>query len=207
MALLIVSLASACTARPSSGASATGGLIFEDNFTNPSTGWSVIGADQTIGGKYNNGSYDVWTNDRRQVIVNNSRLGKFSDFTAEVSLKKTSGLPGALYGIVYRFDDAGHYYRFAITDNRTWVVGRMSNMLPVEEMLVELQSSDFIKPGNETNVLKVVCLGENQDFYINGSKLWSTTDNTSLNGEIGLMFSNWTTSAGYSISDFKLYKP
>jgi hypothetical protein len=107
-------------------------------------------------------------------------------------------------GIIYRLDDAGNYYRFAISDNRTFYVGRGKGGF--EEQIHEDTYSDIIKPGNEYNRLKVVCLGDNQDFYINGIKMATLTDNTSLKGELGISFSNWAPSENYTFTNFKLYK-
>jgi hypothetical protein len=204
MAVLIASLVSACAAPPPVMGPDGGKIIFQDDFKDPKSGWFVYGADASMSGKYGVGSYDVQAVDRKQIIVLNPRLKQQQgDYEVEATVKKTSGPVGALLGIVYRFGDNGYYYRFSITDNRTWVVGRKSAAV-FEEMMMELQSSDFIRPGDEANSLKVVCRGENQDFYVNGNKLGSISDNTSLKGDVGMIFSNWTTNAGYSFSDFRL---
>jgi hypothetical protein len=180
-------------------------LVFQDDLSNPNSGWFVYKADETKGGKYENGIYNVWTNTKDTVLVLNPKLRKqFSNFSAEVDVRRTSEDMGALLGIIYRLDDTGHYYRFSISDNQTYLVSLATNGL--EQQLNKKDFSSFIKPGNETNTLKLVCKGETQEVYVNGNKLDTITDNTSLTGEIGLGFSNWAPAASYTFTNFKLYK-
>ncbi|MCX6006779.1 MAG: hypothetical protein NTZ34_05905, partial [Chloroflexi bacterium] len=182
-----------------------GTLIFQDDFTDPKSGWFIYKADSTKGGAYEQGAYSVWAVGSNTVIALNPKTRQqLKNFSAEVDLRETSSIRGAVMGIIYRLDNAGTYYRFAITDNRSFYVGRKS-ALGIEEEVYPQTPSDIIKPADEYNRLKVVCIGENQDFYINGTKLATLTDNTSLKGELGISFSNWAISENYTFTNFKLY--
>ena len=195
---------SSCTS-PQQTSSENGTLIFQDDFTDPKSGWFIYKADSTRGGAYEQGDYNAWADGKNTVIALNPKTRQqLQDFSAEVDLRETSAIRGAVLGIIYRLDNAGYYYRFAITDNRTFYVGKKSEF-GVEEEVHPQTPSDIIKPANEYNRLKVVCIGENQDFYINGTKLATLTDNTSLKGELGIIFSNWAPSENYTFTNFKLY--
>ena len=192
-----------------SGCSQTGfnneKVVYQDNFTNPDSGWFVYKADADKGGKYDNGAYSVWANSPSTVIVLNPNTRQApGNFALEVDVKKTSAEKGALLGIVYRLDNSGHYYRFAISDNQTYSLG--SGTTGIEEQIKPDEHSDSIKPANEINHLKLVCKGQIHELYINGASLATVTDNASLNGEIGMVFSNWATTANYSFTNFKLSK-
>ena len=205
LSLLVLSTGfiSGCT--PQQISPENGALIFQDDFTNPKSGWSIYKADSTKGGAYEQGAYSVWSAGKNTVIALNPKTKQqFKDFSAEVDLRETTSIRGAVMGIIYRLDDAGTYYRFAITDNRSFYVGRGNGGF--EEEIYEMVSSDVIKPGNEYNRLKVVCQGENQDFYINGTKMATLTDNISLKGELGIAFSNLSPSENFTFTNFKLYK-
>ena len=189
---------------PQGTSSEQGTLIFQDDFTDPKSGWVIYKADSAKGGAYEQGAYSVWSVGKNTVIALNPKTRQqLKDFSAEVDLRETTSIRGAVMGIIYRLDDAGNYYRFAITDNQTFYVGRGNG--GYEEEIREMEPSDIIKPGNEYNRLKVVCQGENQDFYINGTKLASLTDNVSMKGELGISFSNWVPSENYTFTNFKLY--
>ncbi|MGD0854894.1 MAG: hypothetical protein ABSA18_03720 [Dehalococcoidia bacterium] len=196
---------SSCTS-PQQTSSENGTLIFQDDFTDPKSGWFIYKADSTKGGAYDQGAYSVWTQGKNTVIALNPKTRQqLKDFSAEVDIRETSPIRGAVLGIIYRFGNDGYYYRFAITDNRTFYVAKKSD-LGVEEEIYQQTPSSIIKPADEYNRLKVVCIGENQDFYINGTKLATLTDNTSLKGELGILFSNWAVSENYTFTNFKLYE-
>jgi hypothetical protein len=181
-----------------------GKLIFQDDFKDSKSGWFIYKADDTKGGGYEPGDYRVWAATKATVVVLNPKTRQqLSDFAAEVDVRKTSSQQGAIMSIIYRLNDNGNYYRFAITDNRTFYVGRSDGQF--EEEIEPMTSSEFIKPGNEYNRLKVVCKGSTQDVYVNGNKLATLSDNTSLKGELGIAFSNWAPSENYTFTNFKLY--
>lgn len=182
----------------------SGKLIFQDDFKDAKSGWFIYKADETKGGSYESGDYSVWAATKTTVVILNPKTRQqLSDFSAEVDVRKTSAQQGAVMSIIYRLNDIGNYYRFAITDNRTFYVGRSDGQF--EEEIQPMTSSEYIKPGNEYNRLKVVCKGDTQNFYVNGNKLATLSDNTSLRGELGIAFSNWAPSENYTFTNFKLY--
>jgi len=196
-------LISGCATQQTQGTQ-LGAPIFQDDFTNPQSGWYVYKADSSKGGAYEQGDYSVWSVGKNTVVVLNPKTTQqLGNFESEVDVRKTSTLNGAAMGIIYRLDANGNYYRFAITDNQTYYVS--SGVKGLEREIQPETPSDTIKPGNEFNQLKVVCSGDNQDFYINGSKVASITDNTSSKGELGIAFGNWTPSENFTFTNFKLY--
>lgn len=182
-----------------------GSLIFEDDFTNTNSGWFVYKADDAKIGEYEKGAYSIRSIGKNTVIALNPKTRQqITDFVAEVDLRSTSDQSGAFMGIIYRLNNSGIYYRFAISDNQTYYVGKRIEL--VEEEIKPQTTSEFIKPANEYNHLKVVCRGNSHEFYANGAKLGSLTDNTSLSGELGIAFSNWSPSENFTFTNFKLYK-
>ncbi|MHB8084219.1 MAG: hypothetical protein ACYDHZ_00120 [Dehalococcoidia bacterium] len=196
-------LISGCASQQTQGTQ-LGTPIFQDDFKNPQSGWYVYKADYSKTGAYGQGEYDVWSVGKNTVIVLNPKTTQsLRNFEAEVDVRKTSTLNGAVMGMIYRLDADGNYYRFSITDNQTYYVSR--GVKGLEREMQPETPSDVIKPGNEYNQLKVVCSGYTQDFFINGSKLTSITDNTSSQGELGIAFGNWTPSENFTFTNFKLF--
>jgi hypothetical protein len=180
-------------------------LVFQDDLSNPNSGWFVYKAGETKGGKYDKGFYSVWSHAQDTVLVLNPKLRKqYDNFIVEVDVQRTSEETGTLLGIIYRLDDAGHYYRFCISDNQTYYV--TSRINGIDQQLNLSETSSSIKPVTEINRLKLVCDGTIQDLYVNGNKLDSVTDNTSLTGEMGLAFINLSPTASYTFTNFKLSK-
>jgi hypothetical protein len=199
--VILTGLVSGCTTQTDTE---SGKLIFQDDFKDPQSGWFTYKADDTKGGAYESGDYRVWSTAKNTVVVLNPKIRQqLSDFSAEVDVRETTPSKGAVMSIIYRLNDVGNYYRFAITDNQTFYVGRSDGQF--EEEIAPMTSSEFIKPGNEYNRLKVVCKGDTQNFYVNGNKLTTLSDNTSLKGELGIAFSNWAPSENYTFTNFKLY--
>ncbi len=206
LSLLVLSTGfiSSCTSPQQTGPE-NGTLVFQDDFTDPKSGWFVYKADTAKGGDYEQGAFRVWSVGANTVIALNPKTRQqLKNFSAEVDIRETSSIRGAVLGIIYRLNNDGVYYRFAITDNRTFYVGRGKGGF--EEQIKEMTSSDIIKPGNEYNRLKVVCLGDKHDFYINDVKMATLSDNVSMQGELGISFSNWAISENYTITNFKLYE-
>ncbi|MBN1374989.1 MAG: hypothetical protein JXA01_02415 [Dehalococcoidia bacterium] len=182
----------------------SGSLVFQDDFTDPSSGWFIYNADDAKSGGYQDGAYSIGSIGKNTVIVLNPKTRQqLANFSAEVDLRSTSKQPGAFMGIIYRLNNSGIYYRFAISDNQTYYVGKRTELVELE--IMPKTHSESIKPVNEYNHLKVVCSGDSHEFYANGAKLGSLTDNTSLSGELGVAFSNWSPSENFTFTNFKLY--
>jgi hypothetical protein len=199
----ITGLVPACNTSPSSTGQ-TGKVIFQDDFKDPNSGWFVYKQDETKVGKYEAGDYSVSSSAKNTVVVLNPKTRQnIGDFAVEVDVKKTSGDTGTALGIIYRLNNDGKYYRFAITDNQTFWIGK--NDGGFEKQLYEMKSSPYIKPAAEGNRLKVVCNGLQQEVYVNDNKVATVSDNTSLKGELGMAFSNFgTLTASYTFSNFVL---
>jgi hypothetical protein len=203
--ILGTGLISGCNTLPNVPGNTAASIAFQDDFKDPKSGWFVYKADPNKGGSYENGGYKVWTTARDTVIALNPKTRQeIGDFTVEANVQRLSEGYGTAMGFIYRLTADGRYYRFAVTDNQTYWVGRRTNLL--EEQIVDETYSSYIKPSSEVNRLKVVCKGAQQEVYVNGNLLTSVTDNVSLKGELGMAFSNYgKPAASYIFSDFKLW--
>lgn len=203
--VLAAGLVTGCNLSPTAPGDINGKVVFQDDFKDPNSGWFVYKADDTKGGKYDDGAYSVWANVKSTIIALNPKTRqKFGHFTVEVDVKQTSVGRGTASGIIYRMNDLGIHYRFAVTDNQTFWIGL--NKIGLEEQIHEEEFSEYIKPAGESNRLKVVCTAAEQQVYANGHKLATISDNISKIGELGMAFSNFgTPTAAYTFSNFKLW--
>jgi hypothetical protein len=178
-------------------------LLFEDDFSNPSSGWSAqSSADGS--GKYENGEFVVSINKTGGITFGNAtKIKQMSDFILEVDIRKLSDAAGGQYAIYFR--SAGkNQYGFGVTDTGTYLVNKQSE--GTSSKLQDWKSSSDIKGGKETNRFKIVCRGAQFEFYANGNKLTSITDDTLKNGIIILTGGSGNPfGAKYSFDNFKLY--
>lgn len=114
------------------------------------------------------------------------------DFTLEAQILPldTPTLDG--YGLVYRAQDAAHYYAFAVGSDGYYAVLRVTG--DDETALVDWQQFPHIRRGQGANRLRVACVGPTCRFYVNDEFAATVEDATWLTGDVGLWarsFGDW----------------
>lgn len=179
-------------------------LVIEDDFSDPDSGW-LSSSEADKGGSYENGEYVVWVNKTGTKMTILMTLAELSDFVFEIDAKKVSGEKGSYCFVLYRLDEYSNMYAVGVTDDREYSVVKYE-VGRATAMLKNWTRSGHIKGGDATNRLKVACIGKQTDVYVNGYKLATVTDNTTLTGQIGLGIKSLSESgAKYSFDNFKLY--
>jgi hypothetical protein len=107
-----------------------------------------------------------------------------SDFTLEAEALPLSGPGFNGYGLVYRAQDADHYYALAAGSDGYYAVLRVAG--GEETALVDWQQFPHIRRGHQANRLRVICSGSTCRFYINDEYATSTVDDTWSTGDVGL---------------------
>jgi len=107
-----------------------------------------------------------------------------SDFTLEVEATPLSGPDFNAYGLIYRAQDATHYYAFAVGSDGYYAVLRVAEGEEAE--LVSWQQFPHIRRGRQTNRLRVACAGRTCRFYVNDEYAATVKDDTWLAGDVGL---------------------
>jgi hypothetical protein len=75
-------------------------------------------------------------------------------------------------------------------------------------MLQPWKKSTFVKPDRDTNRLKVICAGKTIELYVNGHKVGTYNDASSLSGQLllGVSAGSSKSGASYSFDNLKIYK-
>ncbi len=107
-----------------------------------------------------------------------------SDFTLEVEAFPLSSLDFNGYGLVYRAQDATHYYAFAVGSDGYYAVLRVAG--DEETALVDWQQFPHVRRGRQANRLRVACAGATCRFYVNDEYAATVEDDTWLAGDVGL---------------------
>lgn len=165
------------------GGVAKGELLYEDDFSNPDSGWDIReGSDAST--VYQSGQYHITVNEIDWVAWGNP-YSHFDDFVLEVDATQVAGTDDNDFGILLRYVDVDNFYRFEISGDGYYSFDLMQDNEWLT--LIEWTESDAIRQGTSTNTITVVCDGPKFEFYVNGVYLDEYRDNTFPSGDIGLL--------------------
>lgn len=107
------------------------------------------------------------------------------DFTFELVALPLAGPDSGLtsYGLVYRAQDARHYYAFSVGADGYYAVARREG--ETVTFLMPWQQFPHIRRGRQPNRLLVTCKGPSCVFRINDEYAATVQDKTWLSGDVG----------------------
>ena len=176
-------------------------LLHQENFINPDSGWWV-GLDNNVSFNYIDEEYNISVKNSGYIYASHSNWpGRQSDFVVDVDARVESSASDSEYGLLFRSDGNDNYYRFSISGNYYSVLYYFQGECHV---LRPSMPSPYIKTDGSNNTLRVSCLGDTIEIFVNAEKL-STLHSTSSTGSgIFLMATGTNTSAFYD--NFKVYQ-
>jgi hypothetical protein len=167
------------------------GLLFEDDFSDPASGWYV---DQDEGG---NGSY-TYEGGVYAVTALSSGLQmwgpagrSFGDVVITVDATQVSAPANDNngYGVGCRIQDDGAGYYLRISGDGYYGAHRVTYDTQGEEtftVLVEWTRTDAINLGNAANHIEATCAGSQLTLTVNGQIVLIAEDDTFTEGDIAL---------------------
>jgi hypothetical protein len=183
VALLLATLA--CSLAGGAAQNLPEGVLFQDDFSDSSSGWDQVNSEEGIT-DYENGVYRIWVNATETDIWANPGLD-FTNVVVEVDANKIGGPDDNDFGVICRYQDIDNFYFFIISSDGFYAIGKVLNgeynLLGMEQMLPD----DAIKQGNATNHIKADCVGSHLVLHANGSKLADVEDATFASGDVGLI--------------------
>lgn len=101
----------------------------------------------------------------------------------DVQAKQEGGTSDNVYGAIIRKVDWNNYYNFLISGDGYYEIAKMvnGNWSPAN-----WKRSDAINQGNETNLIRIICKGDEFSFYVNNALLAEYKDRSHSSGNIGL---------------------
>jgi hypothetical protein len=187
-ALFILLITASCSLPLAGGkgnnAPASGSLLFQDDFSQPGSGWDHVVAD---GGMmdYDNGVYRFLI-DTPHFNYWSTPAGIYSDSRVEVDVARLEGPDSNRAGIICRLSGEQFYF-FVISSDGYYAVGRTNGLESVLLGQEQMQSSNNINTGMALNHLRADCIGDQLTVYINGFPVAKVTDGTLASGEVGLL--------------------
>ncbi len=158
------------------------GLLYSDDFSDPSSGWDVS-SDEDVENGYSDGEYYTLVKKPDWVAWGNPGC-TIADFRLEVDARKVAGPDDNEFGVIVRYRDNGNYYMFQISSDGYYGVRKRVN--GEWETLVPWETSPHINQGQSSNHLILIAQGPNFGFYVNGRPLVDVVDASFAEGDIGL---------------------
>jgi hypothetical protein len=187
----LVGVAGCGPAKPSS-TPPPAGVLFQDDFANPTSGWDKhTGADVTT--DYDNKQYliaveqpsvDVWAQPGLDL----------TDVAVQVQAQYSAGPVNNEYGLICRYQRGGDgknsFYFFFISSDGYYALGKVSK--DVRKILSPAQGSPqpttAIKPQTDAvNEISATCQGSHLALTVNGTQVGEFTDTELKRGDIGLI--------------------
>jgi hypothetical protein len=171
---------------PADLGSASGEILFQDDFSDPDSGWDRVQGSSGMA-DYDLGGYRIQVNQENfDILATPGR--NYQDTSVEVNAVKIGGPDENDFGIVCRYQDPENFYFFVISSDGFWGIGIEINGQELQLVgMTDMQFSRLIQQGEATNQIRADCSGNRLTMYVNGRILESVTDNRLDFGDVGLI--------------------
>jgi hypothetical protein len=205
--LILASLA--CQATTGGGGTATdqpSNLLFQDDFSDTSSGWDRVTADTGVT-DYAEGVYRIYVNESGTDVWANPGL-EFSDVTVQVEAIKIGGPDDNDFGVICRSVDTSNFYFFVISSDGYYGIGKVSNAGQELIGMDAMQPSEAILQGEASNTIRADCVGSSLSLYVNAEKLDEVQDSEFSTGDVGLIAGSFDTpGTDIHFDNFRVIKP
>ena len=206
LCLLLIPALACSTAGIAEGLVPSGGVLYQDYFSNTQSGWdSYNGPAGTA----------AYINDAYHLIVNQANVnlwahpGKmFSAVHEEVSIMPVGGPQSNRMGLICRLKDEKNFYFFVISADGYYGIGKMKDGAASLLTNNEMQPSDTILTGAQENRLRADCVGSVLSLYVNNVKIASASDSDFSSGDVGILAGSFDKpGSDVYFDNFIVYKP
>jgi hypothetical protein len=164
----------------------SGEIQFQDDFSNPNSGWIRL-SDDLIGSlDYFAESYKIIVKHSYTMLWSGPGL-EFTDVQIEVDTMKLDRFDNDIFGIVCRSMDNNNYYYLVISSDGYYGIGKVKSGVQELIEMPEMLPSENIFQGQNTNHLRADCVGTTLALYANGVQVISVQDNEFPSGDVGLI--------------------
>ena len=182
-----------------------GEVIFQDDFSDQSTGWEKVNSPYELKG-YSADGYLI------SVKTPNSRAWSVADLPLtdteiQVQTQKMSGPEDTNFGLMCRYRNKDNFYSFLISSDGYYGIMKVEN--GVETLLGSDQFtySEQINRGDDINQIAVICIGNELSLSVNDHLLQTVKDTSFPTGKVGMIVETRAEGdAAIVFSDFSVIK-
>jgi hypothetical protein len=175
----------------------TGDLLFQDDFSNPSSGWDQVNRDDGGQTNYGEGFYRIFVNTTGKFYWANPGLD-LTDVQIEVAGSKAGGPDDNTFGVICRYQDNDNFYEFIISSDGYAGIAKIAAGKTELISGNKLYPTDAIQLGDATNHIRANCIGDTLTLIVNGVQVAQVKDTDFPSGDVGL-FAGAATVAGVDI--------
>ena len=161
-------------------------ILFQDDFSSTSSGWSDLYRDDSGMTDYDQGGFRIQVLEPNFDYWANPNLS-FTDTIIEVDARKIGGPDDNDYGVICRYAGVENFYFFIVTTDGYYGIGKYNGGSQSLIGTENLYETDKVLGGDAVNRIKAECIGSTLRLYVNGNLLQEVTDTDHTSGDVGLI--------------------
>ncbi|HEY56959.1 MAG TPA: trypsin-like peptidase domain-containing protein [Anaerolineae bacterium] len=181
-----------------------GRIIYEDDFSDPTTGWPV-GQDADGETAYRDGAYLMQVN-TAQLLLWVKAGYQLRNVIIGVTARVETSVGDGDFGLICRYQDADNFYRLEISEDGFASIWKRSHGEHVP--LVQWKRLPPALRGLDAYTIEAACLGSSLKLVVNGKVVAEAHDQEFSTGDVGMIVGTWDTPGfGVLFDDFVLRQP
>ncbi len=160
-------------------------ILFQDDFSDPSSGWATVREPNQIIA-YEDGGFRIWVNQPNFDYWSVPDL-RFTDVQIEVDITKLGGPDDNDIGVICRYENPDNFYGFLISSDGYYGISERQNGEHQVIGMDGMKYSSVIHTGAARNHVRADCVGNTLTLYVNGVKLTEIEDLSLAFGDVGLL--------------------
>jgi hypothetical protein len=178
------------TSTPFSSKTGPGTILFQDDFSDPNSGWLTNDQD-LIALDYVDGGYRATVKKNYVASFSTFPNLQFDDVSIEADAKFLTGPNSSLFGLLCHATaepDLQSVYEMLITPGGEASIVKVTGVKAGQEKVLTSGKSNLIHTGTATNHLRMDCSGDHISMYVNGQRLVQVQDSDYPRGRVGFTF-------------------
>lgn len=191
---------------PSEDSVPSGGVLFEDDFSDTSGPWGQL-SDATGTAKYENGAFRITVHAAQYDIWSTPGLN-YTNVIIEVDATKNAGPNNNDFGVICRHQDENNFYVFLIASDGYFAIMQVKDAEYFYIQSTDMEYSSVIHQGRGTNQIRAECVGDRLSLFTNGQLLAQANNTDFTSGDVGLIAGTFNTPGTDILFDnFVVLKP
>lgn len=186
---------------------ASGDVIYQDDFSDPTSGWLNNTSESGSLGYTPTGFYELTVNTPQYDIWAVSGH-TYRDVRVEAVASRLAGPDINRYGLICRYASPQDFYFFVVTSDGYEGIGKVSQGKRIMLDTPQMEYNPAVVVGDGPNNLQLDCIGSQLTGYVNHQLVAEAADPDYSKGDAGLITGSFDQSGvKISFDNFIVYKP
>lgn len=168
-----------------------GSILFQDSFTDNSTGWLSL-REQSLMMDYDSGGFRFFLNRMNYDAWSIPRL-YFPAAVIEADASRLGGPGNNVYGLICAYQNKDNYLAFVISSDGYYGISQHKNGLQSLLGNSEMKTDDAIFRDERANHFKVECTNQRLALTVNAKTLLEVVREGQVQGDVGLLVGSFDT--------------